>query len=386
MAGHGCRVRPGRNLSALYAEFVTGDKRTALYEEHLAAGAKMVPFAGYLMPIEYPTGIVAEHRAVRAGMGMFDLSHMGELVVAGPGSLEAVDRLVTNQVSNLEMWQARYTPLCRDDGGIIDDVLVYRFPDHIMLVVNASNIEKDEALLRDRLGQGPVLRNVSDDVSLIAVQGPRASEFVQRLSPADISSIAYYHFIDGEVAGVPCVISRTGYTGEDGLELYMERPERARELWRSLADAGRDEGLIPVGLGARDTLRLEAGLALYGNDISDQTTPLEASLGWTVKLQNREFTGSDVLARQRDQGVGRKLMAFSMIDRSIPRPHYRVYLDGKEIGEVTSGSFSPTFNKGIGLAYIEAEQAKVGKAVDIEIRGHRHPAEIVKKPIYSRPG
>ncbi len=362
---------------------MAAEKKTALYEEHLKSGARILPFAGYLMPIEY-SGIVAEHRAVRTAMGVFDLSHMGELEVRGASALESVDRLVTNQVSNLEVWQARYTPICRADGGIVDDVLVYRFPDHVMLVVNASNIEKDCGFLKENLPSGAHLSNVSDDISLLAVQGPTATSLIQSLSSDDICGIEYYHFAEGKVAGIPCIISRTGYTGEDGLELYVNGPKLARELWRALMEAGAPLGLVPVGLGARDTLRLEAGLALYGNDISDMTSPLEGSLGWTVKLAGRDFIGSEYLRSQKEHGVDRKLVAFSMKDRSIPRPHYPVFVGDSPVGEVTSGSYSPTFNRGIGLALIETAHAKVGTPVEILIRGEKHPAEIVKKPIYSR--
>jgi aminomethyltransferase len=361
---------------------VTDEKRTPMYDEHVAAGAKMVPFAGYQMPIEY-SGIIAEHRAVRGSLGMFDLSHMGEFVLRGQSAVASIDRLVTNDISGLEVWQARYTPLTRDDGGIVDDILVYRFPDHIFLVVNASNIDKDFGWIAGHLGPDTTIENISEAVALIAIQGPKAASFLQSLTTTDIDRIGYYHFAEGEVAGIPVTISRTGYTGEDGLELYVDSA-RAVELWRHLQEKGEPFGLTLIGLGARDTLRLEAGLALYGNDISDNTTPLEASLGWTVKMAGNNFIGKDALARQKQDGLGRRLVAFSMTDRSIPRPHYPVFAGDKQVGEVTSGSFSPTFSKGIGFAYIESENARVGTKVEIDIRGRRHPAEIVKKPIYRR--
>ena len=362
---------------------MTGDKKTPLYEEHVAAGAKIVPFAGYLMPIDY-TSILAEHRAVRSSVGMFDLSHMGEFILTGDGALQAVDGLVTNQVTNLSVGQARYTPMCNDAGGIVDDLLVYRYADHVMLVVNASNIDKDFEWITKHLPSSVTARNISDEVALIAVQGPEALALVQGLTTFDLSEIAYYSFAEDSVAGVPATISRTGYTGEDGLELYVNA-DRAAELWRAPRAAREPDELALVGLGARDTLRLEACLALYGNDIDDSTSPLEAGLGWTVKLEGRTFVAADVLARQKQAGVSRRLVAFEMLDRSIPRPHCGVVAGGVEIGHVTSGTFSPTFSKGLGLAYLSVEHATVGDEVQIDIRGQLHPAKIVKKPIYRRP-
>lgn len=359
------------------------EKRTPLYEEHVASGARMVPFGGYVMPLEY-SGIISEHRAVRTHMGMFDLSHMGEFLVAGPAALAAVDAIVSNQVRNVETWQARYTPMCKEDGGIIDDLLVYNYPDHVMLVVNASNIDKDFRWIASHLPREVTLTDASDDIALVAVQGPDAVGFVQGLTSCNLQSLGYYHFRKGDVAGVPVTISRTGYTGEDGVELYADS-SRAVELWRSLTEHGSEDGLLPIGLGARDTLRLEAGLALYGNDITEQTTPLEAGLGWTVKLEDRTFLGSKALARQKESGAKRRLVAFQILDRAIPRPHQPLYLNGSSIGEVTSGSFSPTFSKGIGMAYIARESSAPGTRIEVDIRGQKHPAEIVKKPMYQRP-
>lgn len=361
---------------------MSSEKRTPLYDQHVSAGARIVPFAGYLMPLEY-TGILGEHRAVRQRMGMFDLSHMGEFLVRGSGALEAVDRVVTNEVRNLEIWQARYSPMCTEEGGIVDDLLVYRYPDRVMLVVNASNIAKDFAWISKHIGSDALLTDVSDEVALIAVQGPQSVEFTQSLTTLDIEAIGYYHFSDGEVAGVPATISRTGYTGEDGIELYVHS-NRAAELWRALWEMGEERGLALAGLGARDTLRLEAGLALYGNDITEQTSPFDAGLGWTVKLGSRCFVGCDALQAQKERGLDRRLVVFDMLDRSIPRPHYPVLIDGQPAGEVTSGTFSPTFEKGIGMAYLPLSQAKVGQQVEIDVRGHTHPAQIAKKPMYKR--
>jgi aminomethyltransferase len=361
---------------------VAEEKRTPLYDEHVAAGAKLAPFAGYVMPIEY-TGIIAEHRAVRSAMGMFDLSHMGEFIVSGEGALEAVDRLMTNEITSLDVGQVRYTPMCLDSGGIVDDLLVYRFPDRVMLVVNASNIEKDWEWITSHLPSNVRTRNVSDDIALIAVQGPDATTFVQSMTDVDLTPIGYYHFREGKVSDLPATISRTGYTGEDGLELYVEALFAA-DLWEALVSVGKPRGLALAGLGARDTLRLEAGLALYGNDIDETTTPLESGLGWTVKLEGRDFVGADSLRRQKAEGLTRRLAAFEMLDRAIPRPHYMVDAGDSSVGEVTSGTFSPTFGTGLGLAYLPPMAAKVGTAIEIDIRGQRHPARVVKKPIYQR--
>ena len=361
---------------------MTGEKKTPLYDEHVAAGAKMVPFAGYSMPVEY-AGILSEHRAVRSAMGMFDLSHMGEFKVTGATAAEAVDELMTNSIANLAPWQVRYTPMCLDSGGIVDDLLVYRHPDHMMLVVNASNIDKDYRWVEEHLPAPAKLENISDDVALIAIQGPKAVGFIQSLTTVEVDKVPYYSFSEGIVAGILATLSRTGYTGEDGVELYVTAA-RAAELWRELRDKGEPLGLAPVGLGARDTLRLEAGLALYGNDIDESTTPLEAGLGWTVKLEGRKFPGHEAIAQQKTSGLTRRLVAFEMLDRSIPRPHFPVLVEGVAVGQVASGTFSPTFSQGLGLAYVPLESAKAGTKVEIEIRGQPHPAQVVKKPIYQR--
>lgn len=359
-------------------------KQTPLYEEHLKAGARIVPFAGFLMPIQY-TGIIDEHRAVRQSMGMFDLSHMGELRVTGRDMIRAVDRLMTNDVATLDIHQARYTPMCDPDGGIVDDLLVYRLQDHIMLVVNASNIDQDVQWIRDHIGDGVDVDNVSDAVALIAVQGPAAPAFVQSLTDTDLGSIGYYHFATGTVAGVDTVISRTGYTGEDGFELYVGA-EDALRLWQALRRQGDPAGLKLVGLGARDTLRLEAGYMLYGNDIDQTTSPLEAGLGWAVKFLDSDFVGRAALERQKAEGVPRRMMALEMLDRAIPRAHFPIKAGDEQVGELTSGTFSPTFGRGIGLGYVSTDSAKVGADVSIEIRDQPHPAHLVRKPIYKRQG
>lgn len=360
------------------------DKHTPLYHEHVKLGARIVPFAGFLMPLEY-SGIINEHRAVREDMGMFDLSHMGEFRVTGSDAVAAIDRLVTNDIRGLTVGQIRYTPMCYDDGGIVDDLLVYRYPDHLILVVNAANIEKDLEWVREHLEGDAQVENVSDDIALIAVQGPKALDFLQSFTDTDLAAIPYYHFSEGEMAGVPATISRTGYTGEDGFELYV-CPDDAARVWDALLQAGGARGLTPVGLGARDTLRLEAGYMLYGNDIDHATSPLEAGLGWTVKFGDHDFVGRDVLERQKTEGLGRRMVAIEMLDRRIPRPHCAVYRDGASVGELTSGTFSPTLKKGIGLGYVRTDSAKAGTEVMVQIRNDHYPARVVRKPMYKREG
>lgn len=358
------------------------EKRTPLYAEHVQAGARMVPFGGYVMPLQY-TGIIPEHRAVREAAGLFDLSHMGEFRVSGPGAVQAIDGLVTNDIADLGVGQVRYTPMTYPDGGIVDDLLVYRFADHLMLVVNAANIEKDFDWISKHLPEGVELRDESDATALIAIQGPRAEKILQPLTETDLTGIPYYHFVEGQVAGIGSVISRTGYTGEDGFELYVSARE-APAVWTALREAGA--GLVPVGLGARDTLRLEAAYMLYGNDIDATTSPLEAGLGWTVKFGPRDFLGREVMESQKAAGLSRRLVQVEMMDRAIPRPHYTVWAGGEQVGELTSGTFSPTFGRGVGLGYVRAEYAKPGTQLEIEVRGERHPARVVKKPLYRREG
>jgi aminomethyltransferase len=360
------------------------EKKTALYDEHVAAGGRVVPFAGYLMPIQY-AGIIEEHRAVREAAGLFDLSHMGEFRVTGRDAVTAIDGLVTNDIAGLEIGQIRYTPMCYPDGGIVDDLLVYRADDHLMLVVNASNIDKDLQWVCDHVKGDVRVENRSDDTALIAIQGPVAESLLSEQTDLDLPSIEYYRFTTGTVAGVHALVSRTGYTGEDGFELYLE-PADAPPVWRALLDAGRERGLRPIGLGARDTLRLEAGLMLYGNDIDETTSPLEAGLGWTVKFADEPFIGRDILERQKSDGLSRRMVAIDMGDRAIPRQHYPVLVGKEQIGEMTSGTFSPTFGHGIGLAYVRRDVAKVGTDLSVEVRGSAHPARVVRKPMYKREG
>src|SRR5215469_2588975 len=325
-------------------------RRTPLTDVHIALGAKMVPFAGYLMPVQYPTGITAEHIAVRTGVGLFDVSHMGEFEVRGPQAVAFVDYVTTNDVSGLAIGQVHYSTILNSRGTIEDDCLVYRYADHVMLVVNASNREKDWRLLesvRTSRGFACQMTDVSDQVALLALQGPEAVRVLAPLTTTNLDAIGYYHFALGSVAGVSATISRTGYTGEDGFELYVPANDAVR-LWQTLTQS--DPGtptVTPAGLGARDSLRLEMGMALYGNDIDDTVTPLEANLGWLVKVNKGEFVGRDALIAQRAAGVPRKLVGFTTTGRAFPRPGYAVSHNGQSSGAVRSGTVSPVLGIGI---------------------------------------
>jgi aminomethyltransferase len=352
-----------------------------LYNLHAALGAKIVPFAGFEMPVQYPTGITAEHKAVREKAGLFDVSHMGEFVVRGPQAVEFVNYVTTNDVAALKPGQAQYSTILREDGTIVDDCLVYRADDRVLMVVNGSNIDKDFAHISRFLERfpGAKLENISDQIALLALQGPEAARVLQQHTDVDLSKIKYYEFTTGKIAGVDKVyISRTGYTGEDGFELYFPG-EQAERIWKALTASGE---VTPAGLGARDSLRLEMGMALYGNDLDDTTTPLEASLGWLVKMKKGEFVGRDALAKQKEQGLKRKLVGFTTPERSFPRHGYPVFVKGKPSGEVRSGTMSPTLGIPIGTAYVPPESAAEGAALEIEIRGKRVPAVVQKMPFY----
>lgn len=355
-------------------------KRTPLTDTHAALGAKLVPFAGYLMPVQYPSGITAEHNAVRRYAGLFDVSHMGEFIVRGPQAVEFVNYVTTNDVAALAVGQAQYSTILNDRGTIEDDCLVYREDDQIMMVVNASNAEKDFAHISKALNRFDAsLDDVSDETALLALQGPKAAEVLQRLTDTDLSSIRYYHFARGTVAGVKdIIISRTGYTGEDGFELYFAN-ENAAAVWNAILEKG---DVIPAGLGARDSLRLEMGMALYGNDIDDTTTPLEANLGWLVKLKKGDFVGRNALLAQKENGVARKLAGFTTTERSFPRPGYPVFVNGVRSGDVRSGTMSPSLGIPIGTAYLPTASALPGTTFEIEIRGKRIPAVVEKLPFY----
>jgi aminomethyltransferase len=361
----------------------TGLRRTALTDAHIALGAKMVPFAGYLMPVQYQTGITAEHAAVRERAGLFDVSHMGEFEVRGPQAIEFVTYVTTNDVAGLAIGQVHYSTILNARGTIEDDCLVYRFADRIMLVVNASNREKDWQLLetsRTARRFDCTLTDISDDTALLALQGPQAQRLLQPLTATDLEPIGYYHFAEGAAAGVRAVISRTGYTGEDGFELYVPAGDALR-LWNALT---RSDAITPAGLGARDSLRLEMGMALYGNDIDDTVTPLEANLGWLVKLAKGDFVGRDALAAQKASGVPRKLVGFTTTERAFPRPGYTVLLAGTARGPVRSGTVSPTLGVGIGTCYLPTAATAPGTAIELDIRGKRVPASVARMPFYTK--
>jgi aminomethyltransferase len=356
-------------------------QRTPLHERHRALGGKIVPFAGYEMPVNYPAGITAEHKAVRERCGVFDVSHMGEFVVRGPQAVEFVNHVATNDVAKLAVGQAHYSTLCNERGTVEDDCLVYRYADHLMLVVNASNKEKDLAhVLRYKGSFDCTVDDVSDGVALLAVQGPEAEDALRSLTAADLSAVKYYWFAEGEVAGVPCTISRTGYTGEDGFELYCPA-DRVEALWDALLATGR---VTPCGLGARDTLRLEMGMALYGNDIDDTTTPLEANLGWVVKMAKGDFVGRAAIEAQKAAGVPRKLVGFTVAERAIPRHGMPVLVDGAPSGEVCSGTMSPSTGVAIGMCYVPTASAAEGTALEIDVRGRRVAATVTKPPFYKK--
>jgi len=346
----------------------------------------MVPFGGWDMPVEY-SGLIAEHMAVRKAAGLFDVSHMGEFEVEGPGALAFLQRVTANNVAKLVPGQAQYSALPMPNGAPVDDIIVYRKgEDRFFLIVNAANLEKDFRWLQSQGPERCTLRNRSDELALIALQGPRAQEILRTLTPLELARIAYYHFAEGEVAGHAATVSRTGYTGEDGFEICVAN-EDADPLWRRLLEAGRDAGLVPAGLGARDTLRLEARMCLYGNDIDETTTLIEAGLGWIVSLDEAKgnFLGRAVLEAQKKDGAPRKLVGFEVTGRGIARHGYPVHLGEEAAGTVTSGSYAPFLQKNIGLCYLPTPRASVGTEFDVEIRGRRVPARVVPTPFYKRP-
>jgi aminomethyltransferase len=355
--------------------------RTALYDTHVALGARIVPFAGFEMPVQYPTGITVEHHAVRQRCGLFDVSHMGEFMVTGPGAVDYVNFVTTNDVTKLAMGQAHYSTFCNDRGTIEDDCLVYRFADRVMLVVNASNMAKDWAHITPHLSQFDAqMVDVSGVTALLALQGPRAPAILARHTTVDLDSISYYHFTTGTVAGVDdVIISRTGYTGEDGFELYF--PDmHAPAMWRALMSGG---DVTPAGLGARDTLRLEMGMALYGNDIDDTVTPYEANLAWLVKLNAKPaFVGRDALVAQKAKGVPRKLVGFTMPARSVPRHGMPVSIDGVSSGVVCSGTVGPSVGLPIGTCYLPADRTAPGTTFEVEIRGTTVTATVAELPFW----
>ncbi len=359
-------------------------RKTPLNAIHRELGAKMVPFGGWDMPVQY-AGILEEHRAVRSKAGLFDVSHMGEIELEGPEALAAVQRLVCNDMEKLQVSQVKYAALCTEAGTFVDDLTVARMAeDRFLLTVNASNTPKDLAWVRRHARGRVAVRDRSAETALLALQGPAAAAILQPLTPLDLKAIKYYWFARGPVLGMEAVISRTGYTGEDGFELYL-LAEQAAQMWAGLLEAGRPHGVQPCGLGARDTLRLEAKMVLYGNDIDDQHTVLEADLAWIVKFDKTDFIGREALLRQRAAGVQRKLVGFEMVGRGIPRHDYPIEKDGVPIGRVTSGTMVPWLNKPIGLGYVAAQHAAIGAEFDVVIRNQAVRARVVPTPFYKRP-
>ena len=356
-------------------------KRTALFDKHVSLGAKIVPFAGFEMPVQY-SGVTEEHFAVREKVGIFDVSHMGQIFVEGPTAKDLLQYVTTNNLDTLETGKAQYTCLPNGNGGIVDDLIIYKMADEkYFVVVNASNIEKDwNHLVKHNERFGAKLTNASDDMSLIAVQGPKAAETLQKLTDTNLADLPYYHFTEGTVAGVQdVIISNTGYTGSGGFEIYFRNGD-AVKIWEALTEAGEEFGLIPCGLASRDTLRLEKGFCLYGNDIDDTTSPLEAGLGWITKF-DKDFVDKERLAKQKEEGITKKLVGFEMQERAIPRHDYPVVdAEGNVIGRVTSGTMSPMKSTGIGLAYVDKPHYKTGTDIYIQIRNKNIPAKVVKTP------
>jgi aminomethyltransferase len=361
-------------------------KKTPLYLDHLNLKARMVPFAGWVMPVQY-SGLVQEHKAVRNAVGLFDVSHMGEISVTGRGALEFLQKLTLNDISKVSIGQAQYNAFCYPSGTLIDDIIVYRRGfDNFFVCVNASNINKDyQWLLDNKPSQGVILENVSEEYAQIAVQGPKSREVLSKILDIQIDQLPYYYFSEGKVLGIPSIIARTGYTGELGYEIYLPS-SAASKVWGALLEAGESFGVLPCGLGARDTLRLEVGYLLYGNDMDDEVTALECGLGWITKFEKPGFIGREKLLLQKENGIQKKLVAFEMQDKAVARKGYSCFssLDSQErIGMVTSGSPSPTLGKNIGFAYLPSELSKSGTSFFIEVRGEKKPAIVVKKPFYT---
>lgn len=359
-------------------------KYIPLNDLHVKLGGKMVPFAGYNMPVRYSSDL-DEHMTVRNAVGVFDVSHMGEFTIRGPQALDLIQRVTSNDASKLVNGQAQYSCLPNDKGGIVDDLIIYKMKDNdYLIVVNASNIEKDWNWFSRFNTNGAEMRNISDDMCLFAVQGPKATEVLQKLTSTDLPTIKYYHFAIGTLAGVDnVIISNTGYTGAGGFELYVHK-KNAEKVWQKVFDAGKESGIKPIGLGARDTLRLEMGFCLYGNDIDDTTSPLEAGLGWITKF-TKDFTNSDKLKKQKQEGVKRKLVGFKMTEKGIPRHDYTIKdASGSAIGKVTSGTISPVLSTGIGLGYVSTEFSQPGSEIFIDVRGKNLKATVQKPPFINQ--
>lgn len=363
-------------------------KRTPLNAAHRRLGGRMVDFGGWDMPVQYPAGTLEEHMRTRTHSGLFDVSHMGEIDVRGADAISFVNQITSNDVTKLVDGQAQYSALTTPQGTVVDDLLVYRFAeDHLLLVVNAGTTDKDWDWISSHLKNGAVeLRNVSSEYCQIAIQGPDAVGILKPLTNLSLDEIKYYHFREGTVDGVPAIVSRTGYTGEDGFEVYAAS-DKAEQLWNKLLDAGNSgspEGVLPCGLAARNTLRLEAGMSLYGHEIDETTTLLEANLGWICKLSKGEFEGREALAQQKESGVSRRLVGFEMIERGIARDDQSVLINGEPVGKVTSGSPAPFLKKNIGFAYVPVQFANEGQDIQIDVRGRPTGARIVKTPFYKR--
>ena len=356
-------------------------KRTPFYEKHIEYGGRMVEFAGFFMPIHYKKGVIEESRRVRSTVGVFDVSHMGEIEIRGEAREEFANLVTVNDVSSLSDYQVQYTAMCYPDGGIVDDLVLYKLPDRYLMVVNAANTKKDyEWLLEKRRGK-VVIEDQSQETAQLAVQGPKGESVMQKLVRLGLGEMNYYWSAQKEVSGVDALVSRTGYTGEDGFEIYF-KPQFAGEVWDGIFEAGRDAEIEPVGLGARDTLRLEMRYCLYGSDMDETTTPLEAGLAWIVKLDKTEFIGRDALLKQKAEGMKKRLVAFEPEGRAIPRHGYPILREGRTIGRVTSGGYSPALDRPIGLGYVDLPYDKVGTEVEIEARGSLVRAVVVKPPFY----
>lgn len=359
-------------------------KRTAFFDIHNGLGAKIVEFGGYEMPVQY-TSIIEEHKRVRESVGVFDVSHMGEVEVWGRDALDFVQKITVNDASKLFEGRVQYSAMCYEDGGIVDDLLVYHMGDHYMLVINAANIMKDVEWMHKHVTGDVKLKNRSDDISLLAIQGPKSLATLQKLTQADLTSVEYYHFVRHKLAGVDMLISRTGYTGEIGCELYFPSDVQTGEaVWNAVMEAGKEFNIGPVGLGARDTLRLEMGFCLYGHDIEQTTHPLEAGLGWITKLDKGDFIGSAAIRAAKQQGLKRKLVGFTLSEKAFPRQGYPIRSNGSTDGVVTSGSFSPTLDKAIGMGYVGIEHAKVGTPISIMIRNKEVPGTVAAIPFIGR--
>jgi aminomethyltransferase len=359
-------------------------KRTPFYDIHTALGAKIVEFAGYEMPVQY-SGIIEEHLAVRKKVGVFDVTHMGEFLIRGSGALAFLQKVTINDVARLKPGKVQYSAMCYADGGIIDDLLIYRMEDHFMLVVNASNLQKDFEWLQSQKFGDVEIENVSDVTALLAIQGPKSLATLQKVAKEELSKVEYYSFIQSTLAGISMIISRTGYTGELGFEIYFKADgEQAKKIWNAIFDAGKEFGIVPIGLGARDTLRLEMGFCLYGNDIDKTTHPLEAGLGWITKLNKENFNGRDAIVKAKQEGLKRKFIGFTLPDRTLARHGYEIMNNGKIIGQVTSGTFSPSLQKGIGMGYVIPEFSAVGTNISILVRGKEIPATIVTLPFLQK--